>query len=536
MSEAPTGTDSPDYFSSNPAAITVTKTEIPLPQPIETTRRSNRKPAPAPAPVSEVHNKNNNETPPPTPPPPVDAPKLTLVPQPFESSRRSNRPLARPLVAIQAEQAPKSNLSRRPDMHIDLADLPQPVSTSRWTNRINKPGGRHLRRSSTVQPPGTPGLYYFVPETGQSSATPPNPNPVRGPGKWVRPTDHVDHFSGLVDSAPSSPSGSPKNSRTPTVSDGDNIQLTILAKRPGIDGRRDSLEEGYSGYILDIQRRKKSGERAGPKSPKSPKSPGTSRLRMEQKIDYSSTVRPTPVPVPVASSNVCRRDSEGPDGLALEKEKEFLRAKARGEAATRPVKITMPARKVYDEYPIFSSPTKEHFLPKPERVSTKDLAAAKPIPIPNITPSPGNLPTPPDSNPTSSQQTMLSFGRLKIPVVGMFYPSSLHNIHHPNQIPSPGITVASLPPRRDVNPMGTPMVPLKPTDVTDAFVGEVWRYLSFEHECIARRYDDELCEYTGWRTERVAQDRWGALKEYIKLWVGVNPELNGGDKPKGGLW
>jgi len=206
------------------------------------------------------------------------------------------------------------------------------------------------------------------------------------------------------------------------------------------------------------------------------------------------------------------------------------------------VKIDIPAvptRKVYDEYPIFSSPTKEHFLPKPERVATKDLAAAKPIPIPSVTPSTGDLPTPPDSNPTSSQQTMLSFGRMKVPVVGLFYPSSVHNLHHPSQLtpkPSPGITVASLPPRRDVNPMGTPMVPLKSSDVTDAFVGEVWRYLSFEHECIARRYDNELCEYIGWRTERVTQDRWGALKEYIKLWVGVNPELNGGDKLKGGLW
>ncbi|KAF8426199.1 hypothetical protein EV426DRAFT_18161 [Tirmania nivea] len=543
-----TGTQTPqtpDYFSIKSMTSTATKPDVTrlqfLPQPVETSRRSNRKPAPKAL---------DNETPPPTPPPQVETAPSIIAPKPFEVSRRSNRPLARPLQTVKAEEAPKSNLSRKPDMQLDLSQLPQPVSTSRWTNRINKPGARHLRRSSTVQPPGTPGNYYFVPETGQRSEAP--MTRAKAIGKGIRPADHVEHFAGAVDSAPASPNCSPGQSRCPSLSTSptsstDHLPLNSRGQRSvGIDGRRDSWEEGYATYILDAQRRKKSGERR-PRSPMSPKSPKSSRasgLRQAQNIDdsaTSTTVKPIPVPAPIASKN-CRRDSEAPDNAAMEKEKEYLRAKARGETV-KPMKISIPAppaNKVYDEYPIFASPTRESFLPKPERVATKDLPTAKPIPIP-ITANTGNLPTPPDSNPNSSQPTMLSFGKLKIPVVGLFYPSSLHNYHHPSQQliphnPSPGITVASLPPKREVKTVGSPMVPLKPADVTDQFVGEVWRYLSFEHECIARRYDEELSEGTGWRKERVMQDRWGALREYVKMWVGMNPEVNGGEMMKGGLW
>ncbi|KAF8455758.1 hypothetical protein BGX38DRAFT_1140382 [Terfezia claveryi] len=545
-----TGTQTPqtpDYFSIQSTTSTASKPNVTslqfLPQPVETTRRSNRKPVPK-AP--------DNETPPPTPPPQVEtAPSnsstpFTFAPKPFEVSRRSNRPLARPLQTVKAEEAPKSNLSRKPEMQLDLSRLPQPVSTSRWTNKINKPGARHLRRSSTVQPPGTPGNYYFVPETGQASETP--MNRTKEGGRGIRPEDHVEHFAGAVDSTPASPNGSPNQSRCPSLSTSptsstDNLPLDSKGNRGVcIDGRRDSLEEGYASYILDAQRRKKSGERR-PRSPKSPKSPGASGLRQTQNIDDTTTTTTVkPIPVPIASKN-CRRDSEAPDNTAMEKEKEYLRAKARGETV-KPMKVNIPAppaNKVYDEYPIFASPTRENFLPKPERVATKDLPTAKPIPIPNMPSNTGNLPTPPDSNPNSSQATMLSFGKLKIPVVGLFYPSSIHNYHHPSQQltphnPSPGITVASLPPKREMKAIGSPMVPLKPTDVTDQFVGEVWRYLSFEHECIARRYDEELSEGTGWRKERVSQDRWGALREYVKMWVGVNPEVDGGERMKGGLW
>lgn len=539
-----TGTQTPqtpDYFSIKPVTSTAPKPEVLLsqffPQPVETTRRSNRNPMPKAV---------DHETPPPTPPhmdspPPMEeAVPPTVIPQPFEVSKRSNRPLARPLQTVKAEEAPKSNLSRKPEMQLDIEDLPQPVSTSRWTNRVNKPGARHLRRSSTVQAPGTPGLYYVVPETGSVHV-----NKVRGPGKWIRPEDHVEHFAGTVDSTPASPNISPNQSRSNSADLGNHNP-----KRAGIESRRESLEDGYATYILDAQKRKKSGER-GHWSPKSPKSPKASGLRQTQNIDDTPTgttttrtteVKPIPMPIPVSSNN-CRRDSESPDDAAMEKEKEFLRAKARGETV-KPTKINIPsapANKVYDEYPIFASPTRDHFMPKPERVATQDLPTAKPIPIPSSTPNTGNLPTPPDSNPNSSQSTLLSFGKLKIPVVGLFYPSSIHNYHHPTQQltphnPSPGITVASLPPKKEVKSVGSAMVPLKPMDVTDQFVGEVWRYLSFEHECIAKRYDDELGEYTGWRKERIMQDRWGALKEYIKLWVDVNPEVDGGERMKGGLW
>ena len=371
-------------------------------------------------------------------------------------------------------------------------------------------------------------------------------NRAKATGKWIRPEDHVEHFAGGVDSTPTSPNDSPSQSRCPSLSTSptsstDHLPLDSKLwgkKSVGSNGRGDNLEEGYASYILDAQRRKRSGERR-PRSPKSPKSPRASGLRQAQNIDdTTSTTIAKLVLVPAPASEHCQKDSEEPDNTTVGKEQ-----KARGETV-KPMKINIPAppaNKVYDEYPIFASPTRESFLPKPERVATKDLPTAEPIPIPNVTPNTGNLPTPPDSNPNSSQATMLCFGKLKIPLVGHFYPSSLHNYHHPNQQltphnPSPGITVASLPPKREVKAVGSPMVPLKPMDVTDQFVGEVWRYLSFEHECIAKRYDEELSKGTGWRKERVMQDRWGALSEYVKMWVGANPEVDGGERMKGGLW
>lgn len=576
-----TGTQTPDYFSIKQIDFenrTGTNNET-LPKPVETIFRFSRKehaPVDIPKPASAEAATDPAALPP--TPPHVEPLPDALLPKPFEVSRRSNRPLARPLVIQPAEEAPKSNLSRKPDMTLDLSRLPQPVSTTRWGNRVSKPGARHLRRSSTAQPPGTPGLYYFVPETGLASATP--VHTVRGPGKWVRPVDHVEHLGEPVDSAPPSPDGSPKGSRCPSLSSSptsstDNLPITL--KRAGADGRRDSWEEGYAGYMLNLQRRKHSG----PKSPKSP--PRKSGLRQEQKLPEStSAVKPVPVMV----TDKFRRDSEAPDSASIEREKEYLRAKARG-GTVRPMKIDIPAaqaqKKVYDEYPIFASPKRESFLPAPERVPTKDLTEAKPIPVPptlptqspppgkdspridlddnkargNLAPptTTGNLPTPPDSNPTSQQATMLSFGRIKIPLVGIFYPSSIHNYHHPAQPlpishaapyqfqyhapqhnPSPGITVASLPPRTSTKTANPKLVPTKPGDVTDEFVKEVWSYLSFEHECIARKYDGELAQYTGLGRDVVTRDRFAALREYVKLWVGTNPEVDGGEKMKGGLW
>ncbi|KAF8467881.1 hypothetical protein BDZ91DRAFT_131945 [Kalaharituber pfeilii] len=533
-----TGTQTPDYFNSKqtltpappvPTAVPAEPKKQILPQPVETTRRSNKRPPP----VQTNESKNvNNSTFPPTPPHSEASPTL---PQPFEVTRRSNRPLARPLVPQPAEEAPKSNLTRRPEMNIDLSDLPQPISTSRWTNKVFKPGARHLRRSSTVQPPGTPGLYYFVPETGQASASPAHAaTNVRGPGKWVRPHDHVEHLGEPVDSAPPSPHQSPKSSRNSSLNENAEQSLTKQPKKVGIHGRRDSMEDGYAGYILDVQRRKLSGGPKSPKSPRSPKSPKASGLRQEIKV-------PKPMVIPVSTKH--RRDSEAEENSVLEREKEFLRAKARGETL-KPVKINIPrgpVNKVYDEYPIFASPTRDHFLPTPERVPTKDLTVAKPIPAAEtkVLATTPNLPTPPDSNPNSSQTTLLTFGRIKVPVVGLFYPSSFHNYHHPSQLhdpkPSPGITVASLPPR-PATQNSRDKVPIKPEDVTDEFVGQVWRYLSLGHECIAKKYDEELAEYTGMRVELVVRDRFAALRQYVKLWVGSNPEVGGGERLKGGLW
>src|SRR5690606_23301433 len=85
--------------------------------------------------------------------------------------------------------------------------------------------------------------------------------------------------------------------------------------------------------------------------------------------------------------------------------------------------------------------------------------------------------------------------------------------HHPSYLtttpmvatPSPGITVASMPPRRNTN------IPMDPVaiekEVTNEFVENVYRYLSLNVPSIARAYDSELAEYTGMDIASVQKDR-----------------------------
>ncbi|KAF3287559.1 hypothetical protein TWF970_007277 [Orbilia oligospora] len=57
------------------------------------------------------------------------------------------------------------------------------------------------------------------------------------------------------------------------------------------------------------------------------------------------------------------------------------------------------------------------------------------------------------------------------------------------------------------------MCPESREDVSTEFVVAVFNYLSLGHESIARKFDKELCEATGWGLERVTTDRLGALRE-----------------------
>lgn len=460
---------------------------VPAPIPVETSRRSNKRVIPSG--LADM---------PPTPPPSEPSPGLFAMPKPFETTRRSNR-VGRPLVPQPAEEAPRSNLSRRidnnPEPHLDLSGLPQPITTSRWSNRI-KPGARHLRRNSTVQAPATPSLYYFVPPEGEAQKTKKADN-----GAWARPEDHVEHFAG-GESRPQTPSGS--NSR----------------------------EGSFIG---------------GGSSPKSKLNPAISG----QPVPKGAAV---PIPI-IAKDN--RRDSDDTASTELA----HLRAKARGETI-RPKKIDIPPTNLIasDSYPICASPTRDATLPDPRRIPSEDqapirglpgshlLAAVATPPIP-LTPggkpamtkeqaranllrllspaagTPAGLPTPPNSK-TPSRQYVL--GRLGLP-------PHLANVGSPLVTPSPGITVASLPPR-PVNTKPSPLVPTKPEEVSDEFVQQVWRYLGMGAESVARRYDVEIADKLGWRIEDVREDRMKGLREYVKGWVSENGDVDGGERGGKGMW
>ncbi|KAK6513649.1 hypothetical protein TWF506_008088 [Arthrobotrys conoides] len=72
------------------------------------------------------------------------------------------------------------------------------------------------------------------------------------------------------------------------------------------------------------------------------------------------------------------------------------------------------------------------------------------------------------------------------------------------------------------------MCPETKEDVSTEFVVAVFNYLSLGHESIARKFDKELCEATGWGLERVTTDRLGALREYVEEYVDRKPRFGSG--------
>ncbi|KAF3922893.1 hypothetical protein ABW20_dc0100150 [Dactylellina cionopaga] len=72
------------------------------------------------------------------------------------------------------------------------------------------------------------------------------------------------------------------------------------------------------------------------------------------------------------------------------------------------------------------------------------------------------------------------------------------------------------------------MCPSKKNEVTTEFVVAVFNYLSLGHESIARKFDRELSEATGWGLERVVTDRLGALREYVEEYVDRTPGFGSG--------
>ena len=107
-------------------------------------------------------------------------------------------------------------------------------------------------------------------------------------------------------------------------------------------------------------------------------------------------------------------------------------------------------------------------------------------------------------------------------------PARMWGSSHPSG-PSPGYTVASLPPakRRDT---------ATADEVTAEFVEDVYRYLGLQFENVAVRFDYEIASYVGTSVVLVRRDRRAALTKYCEKWVHENPDLETGSGQKGGLW
>lgn len=146
------------------------------------------------------------------------------------------------------------------------------------------------------------------------------------------------------------------------------------------------------------------------------------------------------------------------------------------------------------------------------------------------------LPTPPNSKeasivPPPAKPVGLSPFQTKQPS-----PLVSHPLTAPPRVvnltrPSPGYTVASLPPSKLKSSART-----EKSEITSEFVDEVFQYLSLGFENIACKFDAELAECTGWTVDVVKSDRKAALKIYCERFVERFPEVGGGEERKGGFW
>lgn len=504
---------------------------IVLPQPIEVTKRTNR---PMASPVQK----------PDGPPTPTTffCPSPTL-PQPFESVRRSHRPISgRPLVPQPIETSRRSNRIRvpQPEMQIDANQLPQPVSVSRWTNR-EKAGTRHLRRTSTDKPE-TPGLYNTAPFVRDRER---ERRLVKK--TWVRPIDHVSHLHEPIDSAPPSPMVSPQSSRCPSLSSSptssaasstwDVASKVGKASRGGNHGRRESLDEGFAGYILGLERGLKKDGALG--------TAGRERERAKEESEY---------PFPSLTELDKKGRAEASDSSTLtgsrSESSETIRPRLTA-INTDPGRLEGKHAKKEQEqnYPICHSPVHSHFKvpvwkPEPEplslddgidgrgrqgyhsaRIPTDELVMSKPIGI-AVNSANAQLPTPPDSLTSSASNKPLLSPAMAFAAGPQTAPP---RVSYAPMSPSPGYTVASLPPARKQEHGDA-------AEIAKELAVGVMRYLSLGFENVGRKYDDELALFTGLPMELVRKDRKLAVKKYVERWVVENPEIESGEKKKGGLW
>ncbi|KAL7275302.1 hypothetical protein RUND412_001763 [Rhizina undulata] len=487
-------------------AETAVKSTNNLPQPIEVTKKSNR---PVPSPLKQAD--------PPTPTTSFFGPSPTL-PQPIEIVRRSHRPIsARPLIPQPIETSRRSNRARvpPPDMHIALGDLPQPVSVSRWTNR--DPGQRHLRRTSTDKL-ATPGVQPREKERAKKK-------------NWVMPVDHVMHIHEPIDSVPPSPIHSPQSSRCPSLSSSPTSSAASatwetasrVRKNPGLVGRRESFEDGFAGYMLRLERGlRKDGAIQGA---------GLKKERQKEENEF---------PFPAVSFDEVKEERGAVSGRSLSLE------------TIKPI-VTVANEKEtkVDDYPICHSPVFENFK-RPQwnsledeeqeeeeergrkrdafggkmgfnnsRIPTDELELSKPLGVPVI----HQLPTPPDSiascSPPKGAHPLFTIGGPRAAPPRMYHAMA----------PSPGYTVASLPPAKK-----KPHDDIPDSKEIESIVEGLCRYLSLDHENNAYRYDAEVASSCGMDISDVKKDRKTALKKYVAKWLKENPEIEGGEDRKGGLW
>ncbi|KAG0130926.1 hypothetical protein HOY82DRAFT_350508 [Tuber indicum] len=490
--------------------------ESALPQPEETTRRSNR---PTAAPVSRAGQD------PPTPTTSFFGPNI--VPQPYETTRRSYRPIsARPLIPQPIETSRRSNRVRipQPEMHLEIEaqDTPQPVALSSHS------GHHYLRRNSTTKP-NTPGLYpasgAFVRDRGRERRL-----VKKG---CARPNDHVSHLHEPVDSVPPSPVDSPEQSRCPSLSTSptssaasstwevsNKLNKTIGAKAV----RRGSGKDGFGPYILSLEKGlQKQGAVGGA---------GIKREHAKEEVEY---------PFPVVTEDKGREDKKpkvATDGSGIRSERsETVRPKFTSAITDGVLEIKHPQprqasdERVTDDYPICHSPVHGKFTvpwgKKEELIEERGGFDSSCIPTDELDgPPPLNisamnvntqLPTPPDSLPSSVSGKQFLGGPRTTPSRVIYTPMA----------PSPGYTVASLPPRQKED---------NGVKVTEEFVNAVMVYLSLNYESIAAKYDAELAVYTDSSEAQVKADRKGVVRKYIERWISENPEMASGEGRKGGFW
>jgi hypothetical protein len=496
-----------------------------LPEPIETSHRSHRpttekkEELPQPFEISKKSSHHPSPTPiqndgPPTPTASFFGPDT--LPQPVETTRRSQRPInVRPLIPQVIESSMRSSLMRVPPAEMQL-ELPQPISVSRWTSRA--PG---LRRESTRRPP-SPGPHYTSRPKIQKFA---------GPA-----ADHVWHLGEPIDSAPPSPVGSPGTSPSmshcPSLSSSPTSSATSAtwdipvksSKKYGIQGRRDSSEDGFSNYVLAIQRK-----------------------LAQEKIQREDHTLKEGLEYPFPATEEAHAEADGdatmdgatPErtGLGIRSESsETIRPKLRAIQTEPDIKVTESINNV-DDYPICHSPKFESFkrplrIPEPD---DDDLELLPPLTTAHGAPEmwkpkgqvavARNISAISSTTHGSSTITTESSTNTSQSSAPLSAPARMW--HRPAG-PSPGYTVASLPPtkRRDNTTK----------EVTPSFVDDVYRYLSLQFESVAGKFDPELAAYTGQSIIMVKRDRKAALAKYCEKFVQENPEFEAGEARKAGFW